>query len=168
MRYIVCVLLSVVVASCTGASPQIENAPVKSSKPIDDPRTAECVCTGDEFGSCLDGDVDGDCRCNGTDNCIGVPNCPQDNADGDAFGDVCDEMPNTPNPETTIAALDTRLDALEAAQSSITALQADVVLLVTALAEIRSKYPEHFHGLLGLNGDPVGTSGDLGYSLPGD
>jgi hypothetical protein len=135
-------------------------------------RPAICQCS-DEVndpitGGCFDNDSDADCVCLHEDNCPGVPNCDRTNTDGDAFGDLCDEHPNTPDPEATIASLDTRIDALEAAQSTITALQADVVLLVTALAEVRAKYPEHFHGLLGLNGDPVGTSGDLGYTLPGD
>lgn len=113
-------------------------------------------------------DIDKDGLCADVDNCPHISNASQTNADGDGYGDACDVLPNLADPEATIAALDTRIDALEEAQTTITALQADVVLLVTALTEIREKYPEHFHGLLGLNGDPVGTSGDLSYSLPGD
>lgn len=59
-------------------------------------------------------------------------------------------------------------DAMTPAQSAITALQTDSGLHTTALAQIRTRYPAHFHGLLGLGGDPVGSDGDLSYTLPGD
>jgi hypothetical protein len=170
MRYFYFVLMFVVV-SCTSAAPLPGNGPAKASKPVGDIRTQECVCTyEDEFESCSEGDVDGDCRCNGTDNCIGVPNCPQDNADSDAWGDACDELPNTPDPESVLTALDARLDALEGAGTgaAIIALQYDLAALDAALVEIRTKYPTHYHGLLGLAGDPVGSSGELSYSLPSD
>lgn len=67
----------------------------------------------------------------------------------------------------TPASLDSRLDAVEAAVEVMPA-QADIDLHTTALAEIRDKYPDHAHGLLGLGGDPLGSDGDLTYTLPGD
>lgn len=139
-----------------------------------DPITADCVCSAEyiEWGlwCALNGDMDGDCRCNGDDNCPAVSNCGQPDGDADNIGDACDILPNLPDPEATIAALDTRLDALEAAgtPAAIASLQYDIAALSAALAEIRTKYPEHYHGLLGLAGDPVGNNGDLNYDLPND
>jgi hypothetical protein len=158
-------LLLVACAELTPPSPLPTSA--KPTEGVVRPQVCQCSPNFETLG-CNSGDIDDDCVCNNEDNCHIVPNCDRANADGDAFGDVCDEMPNTPSPETAIAALDTRIDALETAQATVTALQADVALLVTALAEVRTKYPEHFHGLLGINGDPVGDNGDLGYALPGD
>lgn len=163
-------LYSFMLACVVPAAP--EPSPPKSAKSgAGDERPETCQCSPDyeELG-CNDGDSDVDCVCNGEDNCRAHPNCDRANADGDAFGDVCDELPNTPSPETTLASLDARLDALEAAGTgtAVTALQYDVAALAAALAEIRTKYPSHYHGLLGLNGDPVGSSGDLNYELPGD
>lgn len=166
-------LLLIFAASCTTSSadaPMFE--PTPGARP-GDIRAQSCQCTiGWDTVGCPAAEFDGDfdCVCDGEDNCDGTPNCDRANADGDAFGDACDEFPNTPAPEDAIVALDTRVDALEAADpgGDITALQADVALLTAALVEIRTKYPAHYHGLLGLNGDPVGSSGNLDYSLPGE
>jgi hypothetical protein len=72
-------------------------------------------------------DLDNDGICGDVDNCPAYPNAGQANADSDAFGDACDQMPNTPNPESTIAGLDTRIDALETmAAASVPAAYPDV------------------------------------------
>jgi hypothetical protein len=167
MRYLLALFL--LLPACTTSR---ADAPTRAEAG-DDVGALSCQCTAGYYTiGCPTNEFDGDfdCVCDGDDNCDGTPNCDRANADGDAFGDACDEFPNTPDPEALCASQDTRLDALEAANpaADVAALQADVALLTAALAEIRSKYPEHFHGLLGLNGEPVGDGGDLTYSLPGD
>lgn len=172
MVRVLCLFL--ILAACSAEPPPTRVVAAAKSVVGDVPRPAVCQCSPEisdpEIGGCLDSDSDGDCVCLHEDNCPGQPNCDRVNTDNDAFGDACDELPNTPNGESVFAALDSRIDALEGAGTgaAITALQYDVAALAAALAEIRTKYPSHYHGLLGLNGDPVGSSGDLNYELPGD
>lgn len=168
------ILVMLYLSGCVAADaplPKVQKLSAEGSSPAEEVRPAVCQCSPnfEELG-CDSGDIDSDCVCNHEDNCRINPNCDRSNVDGDAFGDVCDEFPNTPSPETAVAALDARLDALEGAGTgaAIVALQYDIAALDAALAEIRTKYPAHFHGLLGLNGNPVGSSGDLSYSLPSD
>jgi hypothetical protein len=169
MKYLI--VFAILLTACTTSS--AEPTSPKKGAPGDDVGALSCQCTADYYTiGCPANEFDGDfdCVCDGEDNCDGTPNCDRANADGDAFGDACDEFPGTPDPEALCASQDTRLDALEASDPSATiaALQADVALLTAALVEIRTKYPAHYHGLLGLNGEPVGVGGDLTYSLPGD
>jgi hypothetical protein len=46
-----------------------------------------------DTGTCIDSDADG--RCNHADNCPGVPNADQADADGDEIGNLCDATPGT-------------------------------------------------------------------------
>jgi hypothetical protein len=46
-------------------------------------------------------DTDGDGVCNGSDNCLTVPNPNQADADGDGLGDVCDNCPTMANADQT-------------------------------------------------------------------
>lgn len=112
---------------------------------------------GDDFGDVCDpcpldsgNDQDGDRICGNTDNCPAHANVDQLDTDADGIGDACDGYPGGD------------------AAAEIAALQADVALLTAALVELRSKYPSHYHDQLGLAGDPVGSSGELSYTLPGE
>jgi hypothetical protein len=160
MRYLLTLLL--LLPACTTSHAEEPGAPTPANPlPEGDVGALSCQCTTGYYTiGCPTNEFDGDfdCVCDGDDNCDGTPNCDRANADGDAFGDACDEFPNTPDPESLCAAQNARLEALET----------DVALLTAALTEIQSKYPTHYHGLLGLNGEPVGSGGDLTYSLPGD
>lgn len=160
-------ILCLVVVGCQAA--QAPDAPparaLKGVPQTSQPNPAVCACsppeeTGYPFpGACeISGDLDGDCVCSAEDTCPGTPDCTNADTDSDGFGNACDIMPNTPDPEGTLAAMTARVAAMESSAAMYTA----------ALVELRSKYPAHFHGLLGLNGEPVGDSGDLSYSLPGD
>jgi hypothetical protein len=74
-------------------------------------------------------------------------------------------------PEGVTAASLTTDVAAKADAGDLSALDdvvADGALYTAALAQIRDRYPDHWHGLLGLNGDPQGTDGELDYTLPGD
>lgn len=162
-------LIALFTFGCVASGEKPSGAPPRAPKP-GDVNAQVCQCT--DQNNCDDfGDHDSDCVCSEDDNCQGTQNCDQADADSDGIGDACDEIPGTATSIIAdVAALDARLDALEAAGTgtAITALQYDVAALAAALAEIRTKYPSHYHGLLGLNGDPVGSSGDLNYELPGD
>lgn len=162
-------LLMFVCVSCNAVKAEVPASNGVVSEAELRPMVCSCSPGYDEIG-CPSGDVDADCVCTDDDNCPGVPNCEQQNVDSDDFGDICDELPNTADPEAALVALDARLDALEGAgtAAALINLQYDIAALDAALAEIRTKYPGHYHGLLGLAGDPVGSSGDLSYSLPSD
>jgi hypothetical protein len=57
--------------------------PAEAAVPDAQPQDAACT------------DSDGDGRCNQVDNCPGVPNPDQADADGDQIGDLCDATPGT-------------------------------------------------------------------------
>jgi hypothetical protein len=101
-------------ANTDAATPVQQLVPMSPEPKSARPLACQCSPNFDELG-CDSGDIDNDCVCNHEDNCRMGPNCDRANADGDAFGDVCDELPNTPNPEDALADIDARLDALEAA-----------------------------------------------------
>jgi hypothetical protein len=133
MKHLTIVLLSLMFA-CAPAqvsdAPTAGAPPVKSAKPAEpEIRPMVCQCSPEfpEEPGAYDcgefGDLDGDCVCTNEDNCPGTPNCDRANADSDGFGDACDEFPNTPDPQSDVAALETtidghetRIDALEGAQ----------------------------------------------------
>jgi hypothetical protein len=104
LKFLIPALCAIFVACAEPAT----SPPPKSAKPAGDvvrPQVCQCSPNFETLG-CNSGDIDDDCVCNNEDNCHIVPNCDRANADGDAFGDVCDELPNTPSPEALIAALD--------------------------------------------------------------
>jgi hypothetical protein len=118
-------LLVVTMAACAqddvpGNMPRVSSA--TAGKPgASGPDTAVCQCSPIEdcgepgCGPCsVSGDLDGDCICTAVDLCTGTVDCTNADADGDGFGDACDVLPNIPDPESTLASLDTRLDVVEA------------------------------------------------------
>lgn len=111
------------------ASPVPESAPMGGDDEVARPAVCQCTPPDPINGMCgLFGDLDGDCVCTEEDNCPGTPNCDRLNTDGDAFGDACDEFPNTAAPEA----------GLQAAQSSLAGFSTSQAAQDTAIAALQA------------------------------
>jgi hypothetical protein len=123
-------------------------------------RPEVCVCSTEfteNSNFCLfTNDYDGDCICDGEDNCLGVPNCDRLNTDADTFGDACDEFPNTPAPETSLQSVTSSVASFSASQAAqdtaIAALQSVIVTPVEA--NYPAVYPDR-----NCNGIKAGNEG---------
>lgn len=79
-----------------------------------------------------DSDVDNDAIPNVSDNCVTTPNFSQANADGDAFGDACDDDPDGDGVDNLVFDFEPAADVFGLSSQSFTSIGGNYTLTVTA------------------------------------